>query len=293
MYLLKIYAVKTLRKMNLLPKINFTLLKKYNGKNIIIPFLSGIGLSNMVLIEDWFDSLINEFLTDNDTGFVDVGVNVGQTLIKVKTKFPNMPFLGFEPNATCVEYVQQLIKKNQFDKCIVYNCALSSRTKAMVLEKSFAADPRASFVSSFRPGYFSDKEYVLAIDYDSLFSSTGFSFVKIDVEGGELEVIQGMKSSLEKYQPIITCEVLDCHSAETFSFTQDRANLLTSLLSSIDYGVIRLKTENMNRLLDYNIIEEIIIKQWTVKSYSLNDYVFYPKNRERNVVEKLNRVVSK
>lgn len=91
-----------------------------------------------------------------------------------------------------------------------------------------------------RPGYFLEKENVIAIDYDTFFNHQKISFIKIDVEGAELDVIKGMKHSIIKYQPVIACEVLDCHNLSTYNFIQERATELSSLLLSLNYSIIKL-----------------------------------------------------
>ena len=42
-------------------------------------------------------------------GFIDVGVNVGQTLLKLKSISSEINYLGFEPNPNCVNYLKNLI----------------------------------------------------------------------------------------------------------------------------------------------------------------------------------------
>jgi hypothetical protein len=44
----KIIFVKILKKIGLLNSFNFKLKKKYNQKEVVIPFINGIGLTNLV-----------------------------------------------------------------------------------------------------------------------------------------------------------------------------------------------------------------------------------------------------
>jgi len=231
-----------------------------------------------------------ESFIEKDRTFVDVGVNIGQTLLRVKTLHSDLEYLGFEPNSTCTSYTQQLIKINHFNNCIVQNCALSDTVANLILEKSYLEDSRASVVSSLRPNYFNEKENVLALDYQSFYMDKEISFVKIDVEGAEYEVLQGMKDALVKYKPIITCEVLDSHTIDTFDFTQKRATLVSDLLKSIDYEIVQLHA-NENSIISYNKIDSILIKQWTHESEFLNDYLFYPSDKKESVLEKLNNII--
>jgi len=291
-YTLKLVLLKILKRIKLLDKFNFYVSREYNGKKIRIPFINGMGLTDYVLTNDWLDVLINSFVKEDNGAFIDVGVNIGQTLIRVKTVFPDINYIGFEPNSTCVAYSQILVKENQFKNCIIQNCALSTSVQNLILRKTFLADSRASIISELRPNYFKNFDHVLALDYESFFIDKKISFVKIDVEGAEYEVLCGMKAALIKYKPIITCEVLDSHSLEQLDFTQERATKVCAFLKSIDYGIIQLNTNEIG-IVGFSKIGSIKITQWTSKSYSLNDYVFYPIEIEKNVLSKMEAIKRK
>ena len=286
---LKLLGLKMLKKLELLKYINFKSSIYLNKNKITVPFVNGIGFTNFVLSKNWIDGLLESFVDKNRT-FIDVGVNIGQTLLRVKTLYPELEYLGFEPNSTCTSYTQQLIKINRFKACIIQNCALSDSVANLILEKSYLEDSRASVISSLRPNYFNEKENVLALDYQSFYMDKEISFVKIDVEGAEYEVLKGMKDALVKYKPIIACEVLDSHASDTFDFTQKRATLVSELLKSIDYEIIQLQANEIS-IITYNKIDTILIKQWTDESEFLNDYLFYPSEKKESVFEKLNNII--
>ena len=284
-----IYFVKALKKLGLLSKINFQVKKKYNKTVINIHLINGIGLTNLILKNEWLDELIKVFVTGTSGTFVDVGVNIGQTLIRLKTVLPNYNYIGFEPNSTCVSYTQQLIALNKFRDCIIQNCALSTKVENLILEKTSSTDPRASVVASLRPSFFEVKESVLSLVYQSLYIDIPISFVKIDVEGAELEVLIGMKEALIRFQPLITCEILDSYSEEVLEFTQERASQVSEFLSSIDYCIIQLQTRD-NNIIAFKELKQITVKQWTIESYNFNDYLFCPLTNRSFVVDKLNEI---
>jgi FkbM family methyltransferase len=201
---------------------------------------------------------------------------------------PDFKYLGFEPNSSCIAYIQELIRINNYQYCTIHNCALSTKAETLILEKSYAEDSRASVVSSLRPDYFKNKESIISLDFDSFFSETQIVFVKIDVEGAELDVIQGMKQSIVKNQPLITCEVLDSHHPSVTEFTQNRAEQLCKLIHSLNYSIVQLQTKDIGgKITGFKKIDIIAIKQWTPASLYENDYLFYPDNMEIQVLEKL------
>jgi len=167
---IKIYFLKVLKKLKLWDYFNFTFSKRINNIKVEIPIWGNVGLTNMMLQQNWLDLLIKEFsLKDDASAFVDVGVNIGQTLLRFKTIYPEGNYIGFEPNSTCTAYVQKLIKINKFRNCTIQNVALSTNIDILQLEKDSDTDSRASVVHNLRPNYFSTKENVLALDYQSFY----------------------------------------------------------------------------------------------------------------------------
>lgn len=294
MNLLKIYFVKLLKKITLLDKINFTLKTRLNNSSIIIPFMCGIGLTNLILRKNWLDYLIQSFAKNQNKTFIDVGVNIGQTLLKVKTISPEIKYLGFEPNSTCTSYVNLLIEKNKFNNCIIQNVALSSQVENLTLEKSINVDSRASVISLLRPNFFTEEEVIFSVDYSSFFPNEQIGFIKIDVEGAEYEVLKGMEESIRKFNPIIVCEVLDSHNQDVFEFTQKRATLVSNLVKSLNYGILQLiKNQKTSCLDSFKELDKITINQWTAESEAFNDYIFYPIVQQMNVVNVVNEICKK
>lgn len=284
------FLLKILKKLKLLRHFNLKTTKTINGQQLIVPVIYGMGMHNVVLKNEWLDSMIPLFVENAEGAFVDVGVNVGQSLIRLKTQLSDVKYIGFEPNPACVFYTDQLIKVNNFNDCIVLNTALSDKPQKLILEKTFIDDVRASTISELRPGHLKEIAHVISFDYDSLFLDERCAFIKIDVEGAELDVIKGMQQSILKYKPIIACEILDSHSAESLDFTQRRVNELVDLILSMNYKMVRFLTKD-NSLNGTEVIDEIIIKQWTHDSLFANDYLFYPEEEELNVIAKLNSAV--
>lgn len=284
------FLLKILKKTRLLRYFNLETTKIINGQQLKIPVIYGMGMHNVVLRNEWLDSMIPLFVENVEGAFVDVGVNVGQSLLRVKTQFTEVKYIGFEPNPACVFYTDQLVKANNFDNCIVLNTALSDKPQKLILEKTFIDDVRASTITELRPGHLDEIAHVISFDYDTLFIEERCAFIKIDVEGAELDVIKGMKQSILKHKPIIACEILDSHSAESLEFTQRRVNELVNLILSMNYKMVRFLTKD-NALNGIEVIDNIVIKQWTRESLFANDYLFYPEEEELNVIAKLNSAV--
>ena len=92
------------------------------GKKLTIPVMGGNRLAEK---ETWFTRYLASFMKARGGLFVDVGVNLGQTLLKVKSIEPGRAYTGFEASTECVHYVSELIKANQFTNVTVIPVGLA------------------------------------------------------------------------------------------------------------------------------------------------------------------------
>lgn len=134
------------------------------------------------------------FLKDNPF-IIDVGANIGQFMIAIKTFFPDATIFSVEPDPK----IYKILKSNasHFKKITVYNSALSNVTKQM----NFYISQEFSEWSSLKKleGKKYEKIEVNAVRGDNLFKSVPqIDLLKIDVEGAELSVILGMGKILKK-----------------------------------------------------------------------------------------------
>lgn len=282
---------RLLRKVNLLRYLNVSRSIGFAGRNVIIPVINGLGYPNLFLKPNWLYSLINHFFTTAGEGFVDVGANIGQTLVAVKAANQSIQYMGFEPSVSCCYYLKNLIQANGFVDCRVHNVALSDTLKQTILETNGEADPTGSIVTALRPAFFSRRESVFSIDHDRLPTEHKITCVKIDVEGGELETLLGMQILIARDRPYILCEILDSYSADVLAFTQRRADRVGELLRQHRYNIIQLaQNEATDQIVSFNEIDTIRIEQWRKESLQLNDYIFYPQERWQYVINLLTQL---
>src|SRR6478736_7109196 len=72
-----------------------------------------VGLTyHQSVTEPFLLTLFKRLYSNIDYAFLDVGVNFGQTLLKLKAVSNNATYIGFEPSGLCTYYVSQLIKMN-------------------------------------------------------------------------------------------------------------------------------------------------------------------------------------
>jgi FkbM family methyltransferase len=232
----------------LIQHVNFTLHGSLNGRRLRIPVLAGTGLMKRPFWEQepWLDRALGALLQTADGAVVDVGVNLGQTLLKVKTLRPDARYVGFEPNPQCVVYVRRLIAENRFSDCTVAPFGLSDRGEARSLFAEDATDSSATVIEGFRgkQGTWA-RTPVAVLPGDEALESLRVGrvgLIKIDVEGAELEVVRGLRETLRRDQPHVVCEILPTHdeSDRRWAFRKPRQDALLDLLRGAGYRMFRL-----------------------------------------------------
>lgn len=273
---------RVLRRLKLLNHLNISKKISFGKRKVTIPIVRGLGYPNLFIQPDWLCMLLNKFCASDGGTFIDVGANIGQTLIAVKSAKSKIQYVGFEPSIDCGYYLKLLIRENNFENCHVYNFALSDRLREDFLETNGDADPTGSLVQQLRPDFFKNRESIFSIAYDSLGLDKKVACVKIDVEGGELEVLLGMQELIARDRPIIVCEVLDSFSDEVFVFTQNRADRICHLLTQHDYSILQIvQNKKTDKIISFNEIDILKLKQWDYESLTMNDYIFYPSESNR------------
>jgi FkbM family methyltransferase len=177
--------------------------------------------------------------------FVDVGVNVGQTLIKVKRLDPAIQYIGFEPNPICYSYTQRLIADNGFTNCTLLPVGLSNTATIVSFFVRSAADVGGTTVDGFRSAaQFSDVRHVAVFAGDAVLATIGgpvIGVIKVDVEGAELEVLQGLAATLAT-RPFVICEILPVFTVDgpKGRFRKPRQEALLARMREAGYVLYRL-----------------------------------------------------
>jgi FkbM family methyltransferase len=156
--------------------------------------------------------LVREHLGNGD--FVDVGAHVGLYTVAAALHGPGR-VLAFEPNPSAREQLGENLALNECTNVLIVPKAVGDAPGAALLHVPTTPDP--SF-SSLAGGRFAEGEPidVEVTTVDAEVEATGLapSVVKIDVEGGELAVVAGMRRTLERHRPVLLVEVNEASARE-------------------------------------------------------------------------------
>lgn len=226
--------------------------RKFPEDFIISPSFKN-GLKPRLGRDAWLHRYFTAALATKPGTFVDVGANRGQTLAMMLAIAPDNPYIGFEPQTDCAFFIDRLIRENALDGCRILPIGLSNRTGPVVLKsRNDDGGLTASAIEGFRPETYYDASttiFVAAGDPTLAELETGaISLVKIDVEGGELEVIEGLQQTLARHRPAIFFEVLNNYlvvtdeeiPADIALFRDKRNQRLEALLHTLGYRIYNL-----------------------------------------------------
>lgn len=158
-------------------------------------------------------------LTENyinpDKDFIDVGANVGFYSVLAGKILASGRVLAIEPSDAAYNRLLTNLESNQVkSKCIVVQGLAGSSNIERDLQ---IIDGMEEYSSVSTPSHFAVKgltsrsERVAQYTIDSLVRQYKLTpgFIKIDVEGFEVEVLKGAIETLRLHRPIVLCEVSD------------------------------------------------------------------------------------
>lgn len=164
------------------------------------------------------ETIIPIFLSQT-TECIDVGANYGRYTVLMSLFSQHVH--SFEPSPQCINSLENLRLANTS----IYPNALSSKEGfgeyfAPIKEGSYFSS-HGSLEQSVLTGYRDvDKIKISKSTLDSL-SSKPISFVKIDVEGHEMEVLAGGQKLILEQQPVFLVEAEERHSSGTLEKVKD------------------------------------------------------------------------
>jgi FkbM family methyltransferase len=177
----------------------------------------------------------------------DIGANMGFfSLIAARLVGPNGQVNAFEPVSENVRCIRENANLNRFANVQTYEVAVGNNAGAAELLLTNWDGGSTLNTSSVKPSEPVAKREVEVIAIDSFIGAKNLrspTFIKIDVEGLELEVLRGMSEILKTVQPIILFEV-DDGDRDTF---HRRWRELDDYMESFGYLVTHLESSYGNR----------------------------------------------
>lgn len=218
----------------------------YLNLDLKYPVIYGMGRGYVIPKEIWMGQCLDAFIRSKQGCVIDVGVNVGVYLVKLKVLSDDIEYIGFEPNAVCNYYTNELIRMNGFKKCRVLPLALSSELSIKRLYASKLGDKTASLVvgTSSENASLEYSSDIVTVEGDVFIEKLALeeiSVIKVDVEGAELFVLKGLVKTIEKYRPFFYIEIWANKGKDIDSV--DRITQIYNLIMPHNYTIIGVNGE--------------------------------------------------
>ena len=157
---------------------------------------------------------IQQYLTKNDV-FMDIGANVGAYLYQLETILPPPNIYGFEPNKSLFSRL-----KRMFPKMNIYSVALSDQNTIaefkVPIMNGKAIHSRGTLQKNMKEegetaSIIEKVEVVKLDDWKETKNLKALNFIKIDVEGNELQTLRGAEQTIKKFKPTLMVEIEQRH----------------------------------------------------------------------------------
>ncbi len=237
---------KVLRTLGLSSYTNMWQTVNIMKRDVLIPIVQGQG-EDLIHLDTSFVydvlKLLQKSLSVED--FVDVGANMGQSLLEVRLFSDDVRYIGFEPNPLAFSILEKLNAANNFEGQL-FACALSDQNMKASLFKTCPTDGAATIIPQIRPGKYSGKDFqiVECRQMDDVFEEIpplNKNFVlKIDVEGAEYKVLMGARKCISALRPIIICEVLHAYSEDSLSQSREQKRNIRLFLHELNYRLFQI-----------------------------------------------------
>lgn len=278
-------ALSRLLPQKLRTNVAFDVRVTLQGQEVLIPSGSLEGLENINWAPSWRSEIFGKLAALREGLFVDVGANMGQSLLDLRLTRPELDYVGFEPNIFCANFLKQLLWINRWTQCRLVPAGLSDRNTCFAFFRQYGirADAGGSIVSDLKPARPEPvvTDTIPAYRFDDLHADLGFGpvgFVKIDVEGAELGTLRGMEASLGRFRPIVLCEVLLPFEGTDMERYAAVKRELMAFLEGLGFAVLAVgKTPDTARVAALTPVSEFPLTLWTEARREQCDYLFVPR----------------
>jgi FkbM family methyltransferase len=181
--------------------------------------------------------VLSELLTPGNV-FYDIGANFGFfTLLAARKVGLGGHVYAFEPIAANAARIRLNVRLNRFDQVSVIEKAVSDNTGIEDIWVTRFAGGATLASTDIIPEDAIRKISVDTIRLDEMVEAKILrppTLLKIDVEGAEMQVLEGMAGTLAKYRPFIVYEIDDGQEREFSKKVKDTQSLLRDLGYLID-----------------------------------------------------------
>ena len=276
-----IFKIFNIKQINRLRQIKWFILKPFISDNKLIIDFYRTEIEIRILEE-----LSQQISTLPDQIWLDIGANIGAYSFYISKFISNLggKCIGFEPREDTWLRLVKNVQAPNF-KSERYACSSTNGNAEIYLPPSHGQSSLVK-MPEFE-GVKTEKVETITLDsYCKANTLKNITFIKIDVEGYEFEVLDGAKLTITNHRPLILCESENRHLHNMGKSTEE----LIAKIVSFDYRVFVISPKTL--LL--KPANEIIIPQDRKgdEEYYYN-YWFIPNEKTNQICSQFTTILNK
>ena len=232
------------------------------GRKMFTQNNDGLALSIFKIYEPNQTEIVKKYVHEGDI-VVDIGAHVGYyTLLMAQLVGKNGKVYSFEPDPVNFQLLKKSVEINGFENVVLIQKAVSNITDKV---KLFLGDNDSAInrIYDAKLGDAKESIDVESIRIDEYFKENDelVNFIKIDSEGSEIKIINGMKQFLSRNQELVMM-------TEFFPFlikkSGDEPNQYLKSLEKSGFSLYNIldKNEKTNKINSENFLESGINSQY-------------------------------
>ena len=232
------------------------------GRKIFTRNNDGLALSIFKIYEPNQTEIVKKYVHEGDI-VIDIGAHVGYyTLLMAQLVGENGKVYSFEPDPVNFQLLKKSVEINGFENVVLIQKAVSNITDKV---KLFLGDNDSAINRIYDAKLGDAKESIDAesVTIDEYFKENNelINFIKIDSEGSEVKIINGMEQFLSRNQELVMM-------TEFFPFlikkSGDEPNQYLKSLEKFGFSLYNIldKNEKTNKINSENFLESGINSQY-------------------------------
>lgn len=226
------------------------------------------------------EELLNKCVAPNKNKYkviYDIGANIGNHTVYFAHNIPNVQIFSFEPMKENYELLKRNVIDNFLKNVKTFNFALGAHNmkacmKILIENNNGSASMKEKFVDG-------EKVKVRVIDELKLSYP---DFVKIDVEGYEVEVLKGMKNLLDNCTPDLWIEVDTKNAISVITFLSELGYCMADCELRAGNNILFKKNADANKSnikLFQSLLEEADQKRdnWLALGKKISEFTYEQK----------------
>lgn len=194
-------------------------------------------------------NLLKKFIDKDPKILIDVGANKGDYSDEMIKNYPNAKIYIFEPQKYLYDKLNEKYKKNNNIK--IYNIALDKTENEALLIKGFDGDGEASiYLRKYLKNDKNFQEKILCKRLDQIITNQKIDFIKVDVEGNEMNVLKGMDKIINNVK------ILQVEFGGTWIDSRFFYRDLYEYMNTKNFDLFRMAPNGLIRLSEYEEIDE-------------------------------------